>query len=174
MHNLAEKPAFTNLSAGATALAANTNNTARVAASTSFNTSSSTSAQTLARWVLAAGVAGLVVSVNHFMEGWAESHVVAAWLALWAVAVVALVVLRGISRWMAHQLMAGLDAWSAHVAHRRADARLWAMAQTDSRLMHELQTAMDRADQADTPPADLTTYMSRRAARLVQNQTYYI
>lgn len=170
MHTQAQKPGFATLSAGPAAQAAAAHTSAHAAATTAPGSS----AQTLARWVLAAGVAGLVVSVNHLMDGWAERHAVAAWLALWAVAVVALGVLRGISRWMAHQLMAGLDAWSAHVAHRRADARLWAMAQTDSRLMQELQTAMDRAENTNTPAVDLTTYMSRRVARLVQNQNYYI
>jgi hypothetical protein len=60
------------------------------------------------------------------------------------------------------------------VARRRADERLWAMAKTDTRLMQDLQTAMDRAEDTDTPAADLTTYMSRRAARMVKNRMYYI
>ena len=133
-----------------------------------------TSASILATGMLAAGVAALVVVVNHMIDDWAETHVIAAWLALWVVAVVAIAALRGVSRMLAQGMMAGLDAWSADLARRRSDQRLWAMAQQDSRLMQELQTAMDRAELTDAPVADLTTYMSRRAARMVNSRMYYI
>jgi len=132
------------------------------------------STKTLASWMLAAGVAALVVLVDHLIDDWADTHVLAAWLALWAVAVVAIAALRGVSRLLAQNLMTGLDSWSAHVARRRADERLWAMAQNDSRLMTDLQTAMDRAEDSQAPATDLTTYMTRRAARMVQNRLYYI
>lgn len=132
------------------------------------------STKTLATWMLTAGVAALVVLADHLIDDWAETHVLAAWLALWAVAVVAIAALRGVSRFLAQNLMVGLDAWSAHVARRRADERLWAMAQTDSRLMQDLQLAMDRSENKDEPVTDLTTYMTRRAARLVNNRLFYI
>jgi hypothetical protein len=134
----------------------------------------STSSKTLANLLLAAGVAALVVVVDQMIDSWAESHVVAAWLALWAVAVLAIWVLRGLTRHLAQNLMTGLDAWSAHVARRRADEGWWAMAQNDSRLMTDLQTAMDRAEDSQAPATDLTTYMTRRAARMVKNRLYYI
>lgn len=133
-----------------------------------------TSSSTLATGMLAAGVAALVVVADHMIDDWAETHVIAAWLALWVVAVVAIAALRGVSRMLAQGMMAGLDAWSADLARRRSDQRLWAMAQQDSRLMHELQTAMDRAETTSAPAADLTTYMSRRAARMVHSRMYYI
>lgn len=133
-----------------------------------------TSSKTLATLMLAAGVAAMVVMVDHMIDSWAESHVVAAWLALWAVAVLAIVLLRGLSRHLAQNLMSGLDAWSAHVARRRADERLWSMAQTDPRLMSDLQVALDRAAPESLPPRDLETLMTRRAARLVRDRLYYI
>lgn len=133
-----------------------------------------TSTKALATLMLAAGVAALVVLVDQMIDSWAESHVVAAWLALWAVAAVAIGVLRGATRVLAQNLMGGLDAWSAHVARRRADERLWAIAQTDSRLMTELQTAMDRADDASAPAKDITSLMTRRTARMLRNRMYYI
>lgn len=133
-----------------------------------------TSTKALATLMLAAGVAALVVLVDQMIDSWAESHVVAAWLALWAVAAVAIGVLRGATRVLAQNLMGGLDAWSAHVARRRADERLWAIAQTDSRLMTELQTAMDRADDASAPAQDITSLMTRRTARMLRNRMYYI
>lgn len=136
--------------------------------------SAPSSAKLLATLMLAAGVAALVVIADQWMDSWAESHVLAAWLALWAVAAVAMAVLRGVTRALAQNLMGGLDAWSAHVARRRADERLWSMAQTDSRLMTELQTAMDRADDDSAPAKDVTTLMARRTARLLKNRLYYI
>jgi hypothetical protein len=48
------------------------------------------------------------------------------------------------------------------------------MAQQDSRLMNELQSAMDRAENTRAPATDLTTYMSRRVARMVHSRMYYI
>jgi hypothetical protein len=133
-----------------------------------------TSSNTLATGMLAAGVAALVVMADHMIDEWAETHVMAAWLALWVVAVVAIAALRGISRMLAQGMMAGLDAWSADLARRRSDQRLWAMAQQDSRLMNELQSAMDRAENTRAPATDLTTYMNRRVARLVHSRMYYI
>jgi hypothetical protein len=118
-------------------------------------TALSTSSKTLANLLLAAGVAALVVGVDQMIDSWAESHLVAAWLALWAVAVLAIVLLRGLTRHLAQNLMTGLDAWSAHVARSRADERLWAMAQSDPRLMRELQVAMDRSSEATGPARDL-------------------
>jgi hypothetical protein len=100
--------------------------------------------------------------------------VVAAWLALWAVAVLAIVVLRGLTRHLAQNLMTGLDAWSAHVARSRADERLWSIAQSDPRLMSDLQVAMDRASETPDPVRDLETLMTRRAARVVRDRLYYI
>lgn len=133
-----------------------------------------TSSKTLANLLLTAGVAALVVGVDQLIDSWAESHVVAAWLALWAVAVLAIVLLRGLTRHLAQNLMTGLDAWSAHVARRRADERLWSMAQSDPRLMSDLQVAMDRASEAVSPVRDLESLMTRRAARLVRDRLYYI
>ena len=142
-----------------------------VAAATAAPRSSS---KTLANLLLTAGVAALVVGVDQMIDNWAESHVVAAWLALWAVAVLAIVVLRGLTRHLAQNLMTGLDAWSAHVARSRADERLWLMAQSDPRLMSDLQVALDRASETKGPVRDLETLMKRRAARLVRDRMYYI
>jgi hypothetical protein len=142
-----------------------------VAAATAAPRSSS---KTLANLLLTAGVAAWVVGVDQMIDNWAESHVVAAWLALWAVAVLAIVVLRGLTRHLAQNLMTGLDAWSAHVARSRADERLWLMAQSDPRLMSDLQVALDRASETKGPVRDLETLMKRRAARLVRDRMYYI
>ena len=127
-----------------------------------------TSAKTLSTLLLAAGVAALVVMADQMIDDWAETHVLASWLALWAVAVLAIGALRGVTRMLAQKLMANLDGWSAQVARRRSDQRLWAMAQNDTRMMRDLQTAMDRADDEDTPAQDMNVLMSRRAARMAR------
>jgi hypothetical protein len=111
------------------------------------------------------------------MNEWAESHVVAAWLALWLVGVVALVALRGVTRFVAHKLMGKLDAMAAQAASRRADARLWAMAKADPRLMAELEVAMSRQateSASRAPVKDLEQLSDRRAARIVRARLYYI
>ncbi len=138
------------------------------------NTVPASSTKTLATLMLAAGVAATVVVADQLIDNWAESHVVAAWLALWAVAVLAIALLRGVTRLLAQKMMSGLDAWSAEVARRRADQRLWSMAQSDARLMRDLQVAMDRAADDTQPLQDITHYMTRRAARMVRNHLHYI
>ena len=130
--------------------------------------------QFLATVLLAAGVSALLVLTDRLLDGWAESHLVAAWLALWAVAVLAMVLLRGLTRVLAQHLMTSMDAWSAQLARRRADQRLWDMAQKDPRLMRDLEVAMDRAFEARSPLQGFENRMNRRAARLVRDRLYYI
>lgn len=152
----------------------NTATTSLLAQKPAVNTASATSAKTLATLMLAAGVAASVVIADQLIDNWAESHLVAAWLALWVVAALAIGLLRGVTRLLAQKLMNGLDAWSAEVAHRRADERLWSMAQSDTRLMRDLQVAMDRVGGDTQPVQDITSYMTRRAARMVRHHLHYI
>jgi len=130
--------------------------------------------QWLATVLLAAAVSALVVGTDRLLDSWAESHLVGAWLASWAVAVLAIVLLRGLSRVLAQKLMAGLDAWSAQLARRRADERLWAMAQKDHRLMRDLEVALDRSPVERGTWPGVENLKTRRAARLLRDRTYYI
>lgn len=131
-----------------------------------------TSSRALASLLLAAGVSALVVLADHWMEPWAERHEAGAWLALWAVAVMAIVLLRGLSRSLARQVTAVLDLWSARLAQRRADERLWDMAQSDPRLMSELQCAVSRSEEGLA--GNLTERTQHRVARLLRDRMYYI
>ena len=131
-----------------------------------------TSSRALASLLLAAGVSALVVGADQILEPWADRHVVAAWIALWAIAVAAIAVLRGVSRSLAQQTMRRLDAWSAGVAQRRADRRLWAMAQKDERLMGDLQAALDRDEEG--PVKDVLALTQRRTQRVMRNRLHYI
>lgn len=133
-----------------------------------------TSTKKLATLVLAAGVAALVVLTDQMIDRWAQSHLVPAWLALWFVVTLAIGLLRGVSRDVAQKLMNALDTWSVQLARRRADERLWAMAQTDVRLMRDLQVAMDRAAATPEPAQNLESLKTGRAARLVRDRLYYI
>jgi hypothetical protein len=110
-------------------------------------------ARRLSALLLAAGVAAAVVLTDDLLQDWAQTHMLASWLALWAVAAVSMSVLRGLTRVLATRLMTGLNQWSAGVARRRADERMWAIAKTDARLMCDLQAAMSRAEEVATSRA---------------------
>ena len=68
--------------------------------------------------------------------------------------------------------MGALDAWSANMAKRRADERLWSIAQTDPRMMADLQSALTRSGAA--PAKDVVDLSQRRAARILRDRLYYI
>jgi hypothetical protein len=126
---------------------------------------------TLAAILLSAVVAAFVVVADQMIDTWADGHLLAAWVALWAVAFAAVGLFAGVTKTMAVQLKQGLDAWAARSAQRRADERLWSIAQTDSRLMADLQTAMTRFDGAPEVPESST---QKRVSRLLRNRQYYI
>jgi hypothetical protein len=75
---------------------------------------------------------------------------------------------------MAQNMMTLFDTWSAQLARRRADERLWAMAQNDPRLMRDLEVAMDRVPEQRSAVQGFERLMNRRAARLVRDRLYYI
>jgi hypothetical protein len=130
------------------------------------------SSRALASLLLAAGVAALVVLADQLLDAWADRHELASWLVLWGIAVAAIVLLRGVTRFVARNAMGTLDGWSAKVAKRRADERLWSMAQTDPRLMADLQAALDRS--GSVPTKDVVDLTQRRAARILRDRLYYI
>ena len=128
--------------------------------------------RSLSTLLLAAVVAAMVVVADQLIDTWADGHLLAAWVALWAVGFVAVGLFAGATRDLAGRLMAGLDAWSVRVAQRRADERLWAIAQTDARLMADLQGAMNR-------DIDLATVVGQhsvqsQAASIIRERLNYI
>jgi len=127
--------------------------------------------QSLAAMLLAAIVAAFVVVADQMMDTWADGHLLAAWVALWAVAFAAVGLFAGVSKTMAIQMKQGMDSWSARMAQRRSDERLWAIAQTDARLMSDLQSAISRSDKEELFGENST---QRRVARMLQNRQYYI
>jgi len=131
-----------------------------------------TSSRALASLLLAAGVAALVVLADQLLDSWAERHEVASWLVLWGIAVVAIALLRGVTLYAARNAMGALDSWSASMAKRRADERRWSIAQTDPRMMADLQSALTRSSAA--PAKDEVDLAQRRAARILRDRMYYI
>jgi hypothetical protein len=127
--------------------------------------------RTLAGMLLAAVVAAFVVVADQMMDTWADGHLLAAWVTLWAVAFAAAGLFAGTSKKLASQIKNGLDGWSAKIAQHRADDRMWAMAQTDARLMADLQSAIGRDE---TMAAQGTNPTQRRVSRILRNRQYYI
>ena len=127
--------------------------------------------RTLSAMLLAAIVAAFVVVADQMMATWADGHLLAAWVALWAVAFAAVGLFAGVSKKLAIQTKQALDAWSASMARRRSDERLWSIAQTDARLMSELQSALSRTND-DLPSLQSST--QRRVERMLPSRQYYI
>lgn len=127
--------------------------------------------RTLAIMLLAAVAAALIVVADQMIDTWAEGHLLAAWVALWAVVFAAVGLFAGVSKTLAIQLKSGLDRWAANMAQRRSDERLWAIAQKDARLMSELQIAMTRNDE-DALLGENSTQV--RVSRILKQRQYYV
>ncbi len=102
--------------------------------------------RSLATLLLSAMAAAVMVVAYQVMDSMAEGHLLVMWIGLWVVAFATLAVCASTSRTLAASIKASLDRWSRNLATRRADERLWAMAQTDDRVMADLRCAMQRAD----------------------------
>ena len=106
----------------------------------------SESSRPLAALLLAAAVAALAVVADQLIGTWADGHLMAAWVAMWAVVFAGTLLLAGTARRMSQRVMAGLDTWARRRAEARAEARYLALAQADARVMADLQAARDRAE----------------------------
>lgn len=95
----------------------------------------------LSLMLLAAMVSALVVVADQLVETWADGHLFAAWVAMWLLGFVALAVFTAPARKLANVVMAALDGWSERLARSRSDARLWALAKADPRIMTDLDAA---------------------------------
>lgn len=122
----------------------------------------------LATLLLAAVVAALAVVADQLIDSWADGHVLLMWVMLWAVVFAATLIFAGTARRIAQRLAVTLNAWSRAAAERRAEARMWEMAQADPRLMSELVAASQRDDVAEaaTPEPLLTAPIPSATAAL--------
>ena len=99
--------------------------------------------------MLAAFVSALLVIANEVVTTWTEGHLMAAWIALWAVGFAALALFAAPARQLGLSLRHGLKAWSARRKQEAADQKLWAIAQTDARVMADLSRAMSAQAERD-------------------------
>jgi hypothetical protein len=104
------------------------------------------STKSLSVMLLAAMVSALVVVADQLIDTWADGHLLAAWVALWLVGFTALALFAAPARNLAVSVVNALNAWSRRVARDRADARLWAIAKSDPRVMADLNAAMARSE----------------------------
>lgn len=145
--------------------------------------------------LLAAVVSALVIFADQFVVVWTDGDLFLGWVLLWAVVFAGLALFAGTARNLAVRAMGVLDAWSVSMAHSRAEARLWAIAKSDPRVMSDLMTARMRERDAkegrdfesalaplgfESPVAQLTTtgwgrFPERLAARRAHRiHLYYI
>jgi cobalamin synthase len=99
----------------------------------------------LAGMLLAAVFASLLVVADQLIDTWAEGHLLAAWVVLWAVAFVALAFAASrLSGWAGR--LAGMIARRVAAAQQRArEEEMWEHARHDPRIMAELAAAQARA-----------------------------
>ena len=102
----------------------------------------------LAKLLLSAIAAAVMVAAYQVMDSVAEGHLLVIWMAVWAVAFVVLAMFAGSTLQAATRIRKALDAWSLSKAQASADKRMWAMAQTDPRLMADLQAAQSHSEWA--------------------------
>lgn len=113
----------------------------------SFATSAD-SAKGLAGVLVAGGVAAAIVVADQIVTAWADGHLLLAWIAMWAIVFTLLALFSDSIRTWPTRLSADIDARLLAYNQAAEDARIWAAAQTDHRLMAELQLAKMRADDA--------------------------
>ena len=102
--------------------------------------------RTIAVMLLAAVAAAFIVVADQMIDTWADGHLLAAWVALWLVGFSALAVFAGAARKLAVTFTELLSAWLEQARRANADRQLWAIAQSDSRVMADLSAAMARAE----------------------------
>jgi len=101
--------------------------------------------KTLAGMLLAASLASLLVVADQVISTWSDGHLLAGWVALWTVAFGALAFLATPLRRLSGLASAALTrSWAASKARRQEQA-MWEFARHDTRVMAELQAAIDRS-----------------------------
>ena len=112
-----------------------------------------TGARSVATFLLAAVVSGLILAANQLIDTWADGHLLAAWIALWTVAFAALAlaaspIRRAVMSVKNFDGSAMYAAWSARRKARIADEKMWDYARHDQRLMADIMRAVDNTPDA--------------------------
>ncbi len=103
-----------------------------------------TGSKSVAAAFLGAAVATLVVLADRMIDSWADEHLMAAWVLMWALVFFTVGLFSGAARVLAKRAVAVAGNWAATQAQARADERLWAYAKHDPRVMAELRIAQVR------------------------------
>ncbi len=111
-------------------------------------TTSIRSGKGLAGVLVAGGVAAAIVIADQIVTAWADGHLLLAWIAMWAIVFTLLALFSDTIRTWPTRLSADIDARLLAYRQAAVQARNWAAAQADPRLMADLQVAMVRSEQA--------------------------
>ncbi len=105
------------------------------------------SARGLSALLLGAMVSAMVVVADQLIETWVDGHLLVAWVALWLVSFTVLALFAGSAHKLSSSVVDALDAMAKRRARKRAEDLMWLMAQSDPRLMADLQGAMARREE---------------------------
>ena len=105
------------------------------------------SARGLSALLLGALVSAMVVVADQLIETWVDGHLLVAWVALWLVSFTVLALFAGSAHKLSSSVVDALDAMAKRRARKRAEDLMWLMAQSDPRLMADLQGAMARREE---------------------------
>lgn len=128
-----------------------------------------TGSRGLAKLLLSALVAAVMVVAYQLMGSVTEGHLLVLWTSMWAIAFAALALFANTARRGAVGIKRSLDGWSRRIAEAKADERLWKTARSDSRVMADLQAAASRAESLGT--AQVTARRDLQAARVLQQRS---
>ncbi len=98
----------------------------------------------LSAMLLAAMVSALVVVADQLIDTWADGHLMVAWVALWLVGFAAIALFGDAANKLASTAVAALDAQFQKMSQAQSDAHLWRTAQSDPRIMADLDIARTR------------------------------
>ena len=99
----------------------------------------------MAAMLLAAIVSALVVAADSVVDSYADGHLLAGWIVLWAVGFASLALFAGTARSAGSALSTALHGWAGRRAQRKSDAHLRVLAQSDPRIMADIQAAVGHA-----------------------------
>lgn len=129
-------------------------------------------ARGLAAVLLAAMVSALLVVADRVISSWSDGGLVVGWIALWAVGFVALALFSDSTRALATRVSA---SWRVNARRRtsdRQDRQLWRVAQSDSRVMADIEAAISRASDSAPAQASVAGVQALRRANLNEPSMY--
>ena len=122
----------------------------------------------LAAMLLAATVAALAVVAERWVDRWSDGHLLAAWLVVWAVVSVAILLIAGTARRIALRSLAGLAQWAYDRRQARTRARMLELVGGDERLLADISVVPDTA--AASPLADGASFDEAASASALRRR----